>query len=206
MRVLALDISTCTGWALLEGEPGQLPKIVDKGIVTAYKLSCASYPWNFYLQCVDVASLIYFQVERHNPDLVVIEETNMGRSRYTQKRLEWIHGFLLKNLSENKKWSAINPINKVVYINTSDWRRKLGATLTKEDKKLNAKVRALKKAGNKEGLRALGVRGKIGKKHVAIRYVNQTFGLQLRAKDDDIADAICEGCAWFLGVQICDGK
>jgi len=199
MRVLALDISTCTGWALLEGEPGQLPKILKTGIIQVDKVEGA-YPWNFVARCFDATSQMLTLTKELAPDLVVIEEVNMGKARFSQKVLDWLHCLYLFPLW---KEGSVLPVK---YVNTSDWRRKLGATLTKEDKKLNAKVRALKKAGNKEGLRALGVRGKIGKKHVAIRYVNQTFGLQLRAKDDDIADAICEGCAWFLGVQICDGK
>ena len=101
---------------------------------------------------------------------------------------------------------AVEPTSKVVYVNTSDWRKVIGGNLTKADKAMNIKVRKLKKAGNKEALKALGVRGKVTKKHVAIRYVNATFGLDLKMKDNDIADAICQGTAYFLGVKHCDGK
>lgn len=149
-------------------------------------------------RCRDLGERLGLLVKQVQPNIVVIEETNLGRNRYSQKQLEWIH------------YQVLNSIRSfecaVFYVNTSDWRRKLGTTLTKEDKKLNAKVRKLKKSGDKEGLRKLGVRGKIGKKHVAIRFVNAYYNLQLRMKDNDVADAICIGSAYLLGVATCDGK
>jgi len=144
-----------------------------------------------------IAQMAIEVVDREKPDLVVIEETNGSRSRYTQKILEWIHMEVCSLLLRR----GLAPR----YINTGDWRRVVGARLTKEDKKLNAKVRKLKAAGDKAGLKALGVRGKVGKKHVAVRYVNNQFGLNLKMKDNDQADAICLGVSYFLGAPICDG-
>lgn len=212
MRILALDISTKTGWALLEGEQGSVPRVVKSGrVVLDGKVrgyAALSYPWD-YLKAIEVmAHEIIGEVVEHDPDIVVIEETNGSRSRYTQKILEWLHMGVLRNLDDLTPAGAprFKKYGQVNYVNTSDWRKAVGATLTKEDKKLNVQVRKLKKAGDKAALKTLGVRGKFGKKHAALRYVNNTFGLDLRMRDNDIADAICLGTAWFLGAPICDGN
>lgn len=207
MRILAFDISTSAGWALLEGEPGKIPKIIETGVVANDQPVSAfgEYPWSTMLAAGRIAARLFRKTIDVRPDCIVIEEINKpGRfgNRYAQKVLDFIHAYLLLNLHSDAQTGPI----PVIYINTSDWRRVVGANLTKADKALNIKVRKLKKAGNKEALKALGVRGKISKKHVAIRFVNQTFGLSLKAKDDDIADAICQGTAYFLGVPHCDGK
>jgi len=36
--------------------------------------------------------------------------------------------------------------------------------------------------------------------------VNNRFGLALKPKDNDIAEAICLGLAYALGAQVCNGK
>lgn len=209
MRVLVFDISTCTGWALLEGEMGQIPKIIETGtIVNDEPVSTyGDFPFSYLHAATSIALRIsqkYTSSHSVKPiDVVVIEEINKpGRfgNRYAQKILDFIHCLVLSMFVWEK------PIPKVVYINTSDWRKTIGGNLTKADKAMNIKVRKLKKAGDKAGLKALGVRGKISKKHVALRYVNATFGLNLKMKDNDIADAICQGTAYFLGVKHCDGQ
>lgn len=202
MRVLALDISTKTGWAVLEGDLGSVPKLVEHGRVALDAkirgYGDLAYPWDYMAGIEKMAFMIADVAGSHNVDRIVIEETNGSKSRYTQKILEWLHYCTL---------GAIRTRGVMVsYINTSDWRRAVGATLTKEDKKLNVKVRALKKKGDKAGLKTLGARGKIGKKHVAVRYANNTFGLALRMKDNDAADAICLGTSYFLGVPDCTGE
>lgn len=205
MRVLVLDISTSTGWALLEGQMGSIPKIIETGIVSNDKpvSSFGEFPFSYLHAARSIASKVCLVAFTRQVDVIVIEEINKpGRfgSRYAQKVLDFIHCLVLQDIFQHR------PDWKVVYINTSDWRKAIGGNLTKDDKATNVKVRKLKKAGNKEGLKALGVRGKINKKHVALRYVNKTFGLDLKVKHDDIADAICQGVAYFLGVKHCDGK
>lgn len=216
MKVLALDISTNAGWALLEGQMGEIPKILETGTITndGPVSSFGDYPWSMQRAANSIAiRLVQLYIDK-NPDVIVIEETNKpGRfgNRYSQKLLEFIHCHVLALLHEHTQTeSAVHSkyicLPDVVYINTSDWRKIVGANLTKADKALNVKVRKLKKAGDKEGLKKLGVRGKIGKKHVAVRFVNTAYGLNLKMKDNDIADAICQGTAYFLGVKHCDGK
>lgn len=212
MRVLALDVSSsCTGWALLEGDKGSIPKIVEMGSVRSTGpisgFEGREYPWDYYHGIRDRAAKIanvFQELDERGQriDTVVVEETNAGgrAGRYSQKVLEQLHFALWIEMAE------LGWMDEVLYINTSDWRKVTGQSLTKEDRKLNTTVRKLKKAGDKEGLRALGVRGKIGKKHVAVRFVNLTFGLNLKMKDQDIADAISIGTSFFMGVKTCDGK
>lgn len=206
MKVLAFDISTSAGWALLEGEPGQLPKVVETGLVANDQPVSAfgEYPRSMVLSAQSISDRLWEKYCQFNSiEAVVIEEINKpGRfgNRYSQKLLDSIHCLFVKAFVD------ADDKQKLVYINTSDWRRVVGANLTKADKALNIKVRKLKRAGDKEGLKKLGVRGKVSKKHAAIRFVNQTYNLGLKAKDDDIADAICQGVAYFLGVPHCDGK
>lgn len=207
MRVLVFDISTSTGWALLEGELGNIPRIIETGtIVNDEPVSTyGEFPYSYVHAATSIALRIvqkYQAFVKTGVDVVVIEEINKpGRfgNRYAQKILDFIHCLVLSQFCWEK------PIPKVVYINTSDWRKSIGGNLTKADRALNIKVRKLKKAGKKDELKALGVRGKINKKHVALRYVNATFGLDLKMKDNDIADAICQGTAFFLGCPHCDG-
>jgi hypothetical protein len=188
---------------------GQLPKIIETGVVANDHpvSSFGEFPFSYLYAARNIATQLYELCCDTNPDIIVIEEINKpGRfgNRYAQKVLDFIHCLLLADLEvllHNTEATI-----KVVYVNTSDWRRIVGANLTKADKALNVKVRKLKKAGDKEALKKLGVRGRIGKKHVAVRYVNQTFGLNLKMKDNDIADALCQGVAYLLGVKHCDGK
>ena len=207
MRVLAFDISTSAGWALLEGEMGAVPKIIETGLVKndLPVSTFGEYPWSFAKASRSVAkrlaNIAKFAHTNKDVDVVVVEESNRASrmtSRYSQKIIEFLHCQFLNEM--------LGGGLEVVYVNTSDWRKIIGGNLTKADKAMNIKVRKLKKAGDKEALKALGVRGKVTKKHVAIRYVNATFGLDLKMKDNDIADAICQGTAFFLGVKHCDGK
>lgn len=142
-------------------------------------------------------------LKRFSPDIIVIEETNSSKARYSQKMLEWIHYAVVELL--RKKLD-----HKVIYINSSGWRKTLQVGLSKEDKKKNSKLATAKRKAAKNGVKldrkALGIKGRVTKKHVAIRWANEQYGLALKVKDDDVADAICLGCSYFAGVPHCDGK
>ncbi len=199
MVVLGLDISTSSGWALRRDG-----KIVEYGVL-ATPLTLAEYgkyPWN-YLQCSTVmASSLMSLVLTYNPDVVVIEEINLGKNRYTQKILEWIHRAIVAELRH-----SVNL--EVIYLSSSTWRQALGLTMSKLDKKNNAKLAKAKRLaielGAKVDKKTLGIAGKVNKKHIAIRYVNETYGLKLKVKDDDIADAICLTEAYEKNATPCDG-
>lgn len=202
MKVLGIDLSTRAGWAVLEGEPGpdSLPRLLCFGSseLTASPHEHGQYPWGYLAAADAQASNLLLVVYEHLPDLIVIEETNGSKNRYTQKLLEFLHAALLRKLWETKI--------PVVYVSTGDWRSVLAVKLTSDDKKLNA---ALSRAKAKDDLTAakarLGVRGRVNKKHAAVRWVNETFHLALKVKHNDEADAICQVVAYFRGVSLSTG-
>jgi hypothetical protein len=201
--VLALDVSKrCPGWAWFEeGKPTKFGAFPNEKSIQDY----GSYPWNYLSAAHDTAAKLLELVVELNPDIVVIEETNGSKSRYTQKTLEFCHALLLQLL---QVWAAQGG-KSVVYLNTSDWRKTLKVQLSPEDKKQNAKLsKAKRKAaatGEKLDRKALGIRGKVNKKHVAVRWANAEYGLTLKQKDNDIADALALGAAFLRGAPHCDG-
>lgn len=198
MKILALDVSTKSGWALLDGEMGKTPTILLKGTVVKSKKTTREYgryPKSYLLMADEVGSQLANLFFEHKPDVVVIEETNKARARYAQKALEQIHHELLKRLGDE--------VDRVIYISSSSWRKACGLNLTKEDKKNNQNVQKAKRTGQTKS--ELGVRGKVTKKHLAIRKANELFSLDLKVKDNDIADALLLCVGYLLGASTCDG-
>ena len=222
MILLALDMSTKTGWALFKD--GVQPE--SFGLITKrIEWSTYEYPKNFVLVAEDVANQI-IGIVNQNPDItdIVIEETNKtGRfgSRHSQKILEFIH------LAINQILLVGSPHIKVHYLNTSDWRkklklsvadtRKLAKPFLKESARLKKELalcedRAQKKI-LKEKLKAFNeelklrcIHGKIDKKSISVAYVNATFNMNLKKGDNDISDAICLGKAFLLGAKPLSNK
>lgn len=200
MVVLALDISTSAGYAVLsDGVLVCAGTIKSKKKIDEY----GDYPYSYSKMAQYMARAMYNKVLSSDPDIIVIEETNKGKNRYTQKALEFMHLSILTLLAQGKY------SDRVRYVNTSDWRRTVGAQLTQDEKKQNTVLSKAKTKAKKNGValdkKELGIRGKVTKKHVAIRVANEQFDLSLRPKDDDIADAICLALAYIKGVEICDG-
>lgn len=186
----------------MEDCPGDNPGILARGSceATSSAKSEGDYPWSYLRSAENMAYQIGAIVRDHRPDRVVIEETNGGgrAARYTQKLLEFVHFAVLLHLRE---------VGAVVeYVSTSTWRKHLGVMVPKEAKRANAKLRRAMREGDAEGLRAvkkrLGVRGLYSKKHAAIRWVNETYGLDLRPKDNDVAEAVCLGAARLKGAPV----
>jgi Holliday junction resolvasome RuvABC endonuclease subunit len=146
-----------------------------------------------------MTALVTKVVQETNPDIIVIEETNLGRNRYSQKILEFLHHDILL-------WLKCNKNIPVKYVSTSSWRKSLKLFLTKDDKKNNTKVNK----ANREGLskKELGLSGKITQKHISVRFVNALFKLEFKLKDNDIADAICLGWAYQTtnNILVCNGE
>lgn len=204
MKLLALDLSTNTGWAVFSGERGQQkPDLIEYGLFRMEQavLSFSDYPWCFPQAAMAVARKVREQVidlrTRHRLDGVVIEETNLGRNRYTQKLLEMIHYCVLEVLREQG-------IKQVWYVSSSEWRRAVDLKLSVEDKKNNGKLAKAKRQGVSK--KTLGIKGKITKKHLSVRYVNHLYDLDFILKDNDIADAICLAVGWFRGAELCNGE
>lgn len=209
-RVLALDLSSRTGWALYDD--GKLTKFgVIESDGNALTSSGVRYPWSLLTNILQMRENIRLLLEETHPNCVVIEETNLGKQRYSQKYLEWLHFAVVAYLDVLCKEDELHH-QKVYYISTSSWRRTLGLTLSKADVKNNRKVRKIKtdsvlSAGvKKQLLKELGARGKVTQKHLSCRYVKETHGITLKVStENDIADAICLGDAYLRGAAVCSG-
>lgn len=202
MTILALDISSNTGYALLT-EGGSLKawgNLWNDKVVHEH----GEYPWSYVDAAGSIAEKVEAVVNKYNPGRVIIEETNKAKARYTQKFLEFTHLSVLKML-RNQGYTGL-----VTYISTSIWRRQVGIELSKEQKKANAKLsKAKSKAGGSltpAEKKALGVKGRVTKKHIAVQEVNRRFGLEFKQKDNDVAEAILLGCAYIEGAPHADGK
>jgi Holliday junction resolvasome RuvABC endonuclease subunit len=187
-RVLSLDISSKTGWALILSGPSEV-ELEATGQVPAIKEPVGAYPGNFVDWAYKCFSEIVQLIDRYAPDVLVIEETAAGsKSIHSQKILEYIH-FLVAKLIKDTGIRAI-------YLMTEQWRRETGCLMTKEEKKRNKQVKDYKdKNSTKIAYGSDGKRiGKITRKHVNIRRANEIFGKflpeLLRKKDEDTADAL----------------
>lgn len=200
--ILALDLSTYTGYAVLR-KTGTAYSLFKYGLLTV-PASNEKYPWNYLERANQLGHMVYALVAQYKPDAIIIEETNGSKSRYTQKLLEFLHFGVL---------SALAPYpygDHVFYINTSDWRKGLGVGLSSAQKKANATLSKAKSKAKKSGRaldkKTLGIKGKVTKKHVAVEVANTIYGLNLKVGDNDMADAICLGTAFIRGVPTSDGK
>lgn len=184
MKLLSLDISTHTGFAVFLKVDGQKPVLFDYGLLDV-KNRNIDYK-NFDINSLKAALQMVQKfrdgiielIDKFNPDQIIIEQTNCGRSRTAQKILEWLQLTVIYTILEKLEYYP-------KFIDTSKWRSVMNARLTKEDKKHNAKVK--KEKG----------RGKIGAKHLSVRLANDIYGLELKMKDNDIADAIMIGTAYL---------
>lgn len=183
-KVLALDLSTSTGWALLEGE-----ELLAYGALDAPSTNKGSYPWNYLNVAKQLALSVKAVVDQHKPNLVVIEELNAARQRHSQKLLSFIHFAVLDQL----EW-----VQEVVYVDTSAWRKTLGIKLTKEQRQQNKLSKAKKKA--------LGIAGKVTVKHLAVAYCTEKYRIPFKQKDNDICDAICQALAHYRGCPVSKPK
>lgn len=213
MKVLALDISTNTGWALFQDA-----QLFSFGVIKKPEEfnRHGTYPYDFLSYAEKIADQIVLKVKETNPNHLVIEETNKtGRfgSRHSQKLLEFIHCFVLLKLVD----FINNNYLVVFYVNTSDWRKKLNLSVAETKKKAKPyikkykelKVKAKKDKSYKKELEQLKkelktkcIHGKIDKKSISVAHVNLVYTLNLKKGDNDISDAICIGEAFLNGVNV----
>lgn len=168
MITLGLDISTKTGWAIVNDG-----RLVSHGLITAPnpKLENVAEDFNMVLRAHEVVAQILSKIAETRPDKIVIEQTNQGSFRSSQKQLEFLHCLLLW-LVDRDQWPRMK------YVNTSEWRSNIGLALSKEQRDHNKNVKKKK------------AKGKITPKHLSVAWANKTYGLKLKLKDNDIADAI----------------
>jgi D-alanyl-D-alanine carboxypeptidase len=181
MKILSLDISSKSGWAIHNGD-----QLIDYGLIRVeikdFNVNkdvnkSPEYPYNLLDAANEMGQRLLDIVLKTQPDKIVIENTVKGRNRHTQRLLEWMH----KEITENLRSKNI----KFYYLDPSEWRSILEIKLSNEDKKNNKLVKSGKK------------RGKITKKHLSVRAANDLYSLNLKIKDNDIADAICLGRAFY---------
>lgn len=199
-RVLALDISTKTGFAVVDIDGNKFNLIVAGTLEKISEPSMPKYPVN-YLHWARACFVHMKQlVEAYNPDEFVIEETAKGsKNNMSQKIVEFIHHELALFFEQTDKSGKNYPRT---YFLTEEWRRICGCVMNDSEKKQNAEVRKQKKKGktvckNEEGKRI----GLIGKKHVNVRRANEVYNLELILKDEDRADALLLAYAHFLNKQ-----
>lgn len=181
MKILALDLSTKPGWAIIKSGKclayGNAHFPILNFNVNNYPERAKEYPYNIIETSQQVADYIFniYQAES-DIDVVVIENTVRGKNRNTQRSLEWVHYAVLSYF--------VDASELIHYVDPTQWRKALEMKLTPADKENNKLVK------NKLG------RGKITSKHLSVRFVNSEFDLNLKMKDNDIADAICIGLAY----------
>lgn len=114
MRVIGLDLSTKSGWAVLDDK-----RLVDYGLVQVVVASVPlEYPMNLCLTSQLIADDLIKIIKKFwvTGTEIVVEDTNLGASsqRYAQKILEFIHCSVLSRLLAEKL--------KPIYLNSHDWR------------------------------------------------------------------------------------
>lgn len=203
MRLLALDLSAKTGYAVIDYDTDKWPVKDPKNLeLVAYgtiKLdrpiaAYSRYPYSHIVAADYMAYLVREKIETFQPDCIVIEEVQLSRgSRIAQKWLGILHGAVLTEL-EFDFGSEL-----VVTVDPGSWRSACGLKLTKEDKKNNKAIR------DGKDKKSLGIKGKVTTKHLSVRFANETFDLNLLMKDNDISDAISLGVGYCLGAKLSDG-
>lgn len=216
-RLLALDLSSKTGWALWkstslsEGKPLQSYTLAEYGLMKLDKGILeheGTYPTNVKRAAWAMADKVIELIHRVQPTHIVIEDTVPGKQALSQRFLEWLHYSVLGMIDGD---IPANLMPHVVYVRTGEWRHTIGLASTEADRKnnrINKKLKELAKTSPelaKQKRKELGVKGKRTKKHYAVDMVNDTWKLGFKVKDNDIADAILLGWAYINGAKPNDG-
>lgn len=196
-RILALDMSTKTGWAVLDIEDGSW-KLVGAGTLPKEsEFTLGVYPVNYLHWSRKCMEHMKGVIDQYQPDEFVIEETAKGsKNNMSQKIVEFVHAEIALFFEKTDKLGINFPRR---YYLTEEWRRICLCVMSKDEKKQNAEVRKQRKKGikvckDKDGKRI----GLVGKKHVNVRRANEVYGLELLLKDEDRADALLLAHALFL--------
>lgn len=196
-KILSLDMSSKTGWSIgtiSKNSAGDMSYDLESfGLLQKTEKPDKKYPSDYISWAVNTARPIINMIETHKPDVLVIEETAKGsKNNFSQKLLEFIHYIMAEYISLNNIEAR--------YFMTGEWRVLVGAKMSSAESKRNQKRSKIKKATGAIRIKDENgkVLGKITKKHVNIRRANELFGLSLIKKDEDIADAILLGYAYFI--------
>ncbi len=190
MKILSLDLSTKTGWAVIEAIQSDVIckelRIIDfdtfqksEKLINfeAFEFEDIGKVLSFIESlCINITNVFH----KHSPKAIIIEQTNSGKYfGLIQKILEWIHYRVL--ITSLRLLDGKPPI----YLASSEWRKIMDLRLTKEQKKHNKDI--------KSGIE----KKKVTVKHLAVQKANELFNLNLKMKDNDKADAILLGTAYL---------
>lgn len=185
--ILSLDLSTtCTGWAVLDEDR----KLIAYGILKPKVKGVAKlkYPRQQLEKMKSLAQQVLELIWNYLPEKIVIEEITGSKSRMTQKTLDGYHYILLAHIEQ-----FLDIIHYQDVSGSRGWRTGLRLRLSDADKEFNREAKKLNKSMGK-GHKKIN---KIGPKHLAARYVNAKFNMNLdvdnKTSDADIADAIAMG-------------
>lgn len=193
--IFALDLSLHAGYAVLESTT---EKLLDSGTIHldgAVGADYGEFPWNYLDAANHQILTIVAKIHEVKPKVVVVEAVNRGKNRWSQLLLDFLHCLLLFKLK------GYYP---VTFIDSSEWRKVVGIKLSKDQVKNNRLVNEAKKKGITK--KAAGVKGKIGKKHLAVDLANELFGLHLKLKNNDECEAQLLGWAFLKGAKHSDPK
>lgn len=130
MRVLSLDISSRTGWSVFADG-----KLTDYGMIehkVKGKFHEGNYPLNIIESAEKMATDLCAVAKKYDPHFIVIEETNLGKNRYSQKQLEFIHCVVCINIEK---------YGQIKYLDSSEWRSSLSMGLSTDQRKSNKKIK-----------------------------------------------------------------
>lgn len=190
-----------TGWALFVG--GQLDSF---GQIDGHSEISSSPPYDLVDKTAHAARRTYERVVSSRPDVVVLEETNIGgrSGQRSQKFLEWEHLALLQLLEQVPGRASVS------YLQSRQWRAAIGLGLSKADRAQNKILSQVKrKIKDKLGRNPTpaelsaakaeaGISGKRTIKHASVDWVNARHKLNLKKTQADAADAICLGDAFLI--------
>ena len=185
MKILSLDISSHTGWAVIEDN-----KLLHYGKID---IQCedSSWPLGILNWSKEISSKIFDLINNTECDKIIIERANSSRFRNSQNFLDWVHFDLINTLVDEGYYE------KLLYRDSSLWRKLVGIKLTKDQKKQNKMAKAASK--KKQILKVNGKRaGKVTKKHLAILKCNEVFQTNFKLKENDIAEACLLGYSYFI--------
>jgi Holliday junction resolvasome RuvABC endonuclease subunit len=173
MIVLGLDLSTHTGIAVLDNTGNDYRILFTTTIHTTEVPDREPSDWVMVLKARTIAAQIKPVIKEYRPGIIAIEQTNNGKNRTSQKMLEFVHYAVLTMIRDELRLDT-----PILYIDTSRWRSVLSIRLSKDQKKHNKAV----SSGS--------AKKRVTTKHLAVNWANQTFGLSLLMKDNNVADAL----------------
>lgn len=188
---LALDLSTTsTGWALFDATTG---KPLAYGALVPRNLSRKQPPTASAKlgRMVDLAREVGGLVKQHNPSRLVIEEIAGSKNRLTQKVLDGFHYLVMLEIMPWLDSAHFYDVSGL-----DGWRTHLKLKLSEADKLNNKTAKKL----NPKLPRGQKL-PEVTPKHLAAREVLRCLGISLdvdgKASDNDIADALAMGFAYF---------